>query len=108
MSNNTPARIYLNGVEQHHVRDYSTSAGWLIKRKQKPDGSLVLNPDKTFATERLEGEVVAIGDDRFVGQEVVYTPVAAAGGQSADPVVKVHVTVERKSGAKEMVGGLTV
>lgn len=93
MSNNTPARIYLNGVEQHHVRDYSTSAGWLIKRKQRADGSLVVDPvTKLFVTERLEGEVVAIGDDRFVGVEVVYTPV---GGQAP---VKQRVTLDIEPG----------
>lgn len=95
MANNTPARIYLNGVEQTHVRDYSTSAGYIVKRKQKADGSLVMNPDRTFATERLEGEVVAIGDDRYVGVDVVYTPVKP-GGQA--PVGKQRVTLDVEPG----------
>lgn len=108
MANNTPARIYLNGVEQHHVRDYSTSAGWLIKRKTNPDGSVAIDPKtRQMALERLEGEVVAIGDDKYVGVDVEYTPVGGTAS-AGDPVVKVHVTVERKSGAKDMVGSVAV
>lgn len=99
MANNTPARIFLNGVEQHHVRDYSTSAGWLIKRKTKPDGSVAIDPKtRQMELERLEGEVVAIGDDRFVGVDVEYTPAKATA-----PAAKQRVTIEVGGGMARVV-----
>lgn len=89
MANNTPARIFLDGVEQHHCRDWRTGPdGMIIKRKQTPDGSMVIDPvTRTWVYEHLTGLVVAIGDDSYVGG-TVQPPSQGSSAQPSAPRIE--------------------